>query len=553
MNRYSTSAFVRIVGAGLCFLASAAAEELRNSENSFGIIPMPFSMESMKESPFEITGDTSIVYQGEKSKTCAEYLRSRIAAATGMKLAVQESGALNAIILRVVPDIVEFHEHDAYSFESSKDNVTITGKSDRGLFYGVQTLLQLLPPAVYGDTIQAGLELKVPAVSINDKPSMDRMRGLHVDIARHFRTKKELFKIIDSMAMHKLNMLHIHLTDTQGWRVEIKAYPKLTTVGAIGNSTDPEAPAKFLTQEEVKEISAYAKSRYISIIPEIDMPGHMGAAIRAYPELNHPKDVNDKEFAIRGDAMARDFVKTVLTEINDLFDPKYIHIGVDEVNFGAKAELYTEAELLDFTKEITTFIKKELKKTPIVWDDIFMHGLHDKDVVVQWWRYDRKYWWRNLKNTVDEELNQRQQPFIFSPAYWTYFDMPNVAPKEGHPGWAKPISTAEVYNWDPFEDMFEVNEHTRDLALGAIACTWSERIKTMKDFGDRTYPRLAGFSERLWSGGKSENPSVLAWPDYRDKVLIPYQLDRYDALGVWYWSKDKPELLLNLPDARKRL
>jgi len=553
MNRYSTSAFVRIVGAGLYFLAATAAAELRNSENSFGIIPMPFSIESKKESPFEITGYTSIVYQGEKSKACAEYLRSRIAAATGLKLAVQESGALNAIILRIAPDIVEFHEHDAYSFKSSKDNVTITGKSDPGLFYGVQTLLQLLPPAVYGDTIQAGLELKVPAVSINDKPSMDRIRGLHVDLARHFRTKEELFKIIDSMAMHKLNMLHIHLTDTQGWRVEIKAYPKLTTVGAIGNKTDPNAPAKFLTQEEVKEISAYARSRYISIIPEISMPGHMGAAIRAYPELNHPKDVKNLGFAIRGDAMARDFVKTVLTEINDLFDPVYIHLGVDEVNFGAKAELYTEAELVDFIKEITTFIKEELKKTPIVWDDIFMHGLHDKDVVVQWWRYDRKYWWRNLKNTVDEELNQRQQPFIFSPAYWTYFDMPNVAPKEGHPGWAKPISTAEVYNWDPFEDMFEVNEHTRDLALGAIACTWSERIKTMKDFGDRTYPRLAGFSERLWSGGKSENPSVLAWPDYRDKVLIPYQLDRYDALGVWYWSKDKPELLLNLPDARKRL
>lgn len=514
---------------------------------------MPFSLDSKKESPFEITGDTSIVYQGEKSKACAEYLRNRIAAATGLKLAVRESGALNAIILRIAPDIVEFHEHDAYSFKSSADEITIAAKTDPGLFYGVQTLLQLLPPAVYGDTIQAGLELKVPAVSINDKPSMDRIRGLHVDIARHFRTKEELLKIIDSMAMHKLNTLHIHLTDVQGWRVEIKAYPKLTTVGGIGNSRDPNAPAKFLTQEEVKEICAYAKSRYISIIPEIDMPGHMGAAIRAYPELNHPKDVNDKEFAIRGDAMARDFVKTVLTKINDLFDPEYIHIGVDEVNFGAKAELYTEAELLDFTKEITTFIKEELKKTPIVWDDIFMHGFHDKDTVVHWWRYGKNYWWRNLNNTVDEELNQRQQPFIFSPAYWTYFDMPNVAPKEGHPGWAKPISTAEVYNWDPFEDMLEVNEHTRDLALGAIACTWSESMKTMKDFGDHTFPRLATFSERLWSGAKSENPSVLAWPDYRDKVLIPYQLDRYDALGVWYWSKDKPELLKNLKSSRKKL
>jgi hexosaminidase len=324
-------------------------------------------------------------------------------------------------------------------------------------------------------------------------------------------------------------------------------------VGAIGSKSDPNAPAAFLTQKEVKELCAHAADRYVSIIPEIDMPGHMGAAIRAYPELNHPKDVKNKMYAIRGDAMARDFVKTVLTEINELFDPEYIHIGVDEVNFGAKAELYTEAELVDFASEVTTFIKEELRKTPIVWDDVFVQGLHDKDVVVQWWRYGKNYWWRNLELPVDEELNQRQQPFILSPAYWTYFDMPNVAPKEGGRGWAKPISTAEAYNWDPFGDMLGVNEHTRELALGAIACTWSERIITMKDFGDRTFPRLAAYSERLWSGGRSENPSVLDWEDYRDKVLIPYQLDRYNALGVWYWSKDKPELLLNLPDARKRL
>ena len=520
----------------------------RMPENGFGIVPMPYEVKARAGNPFVITKDTVIIGRAAETKHCEAYLQQRLRKSCGLTLRRRGVANGTAIVLTVSDDAVAFSENDAYRLESSADKITIAAKTERGLFYGVQSLLQLLPPAVYGDKVHRGLELKVPALSINDKPSMGKIRGLHVDISRHFRTKEELFKIIDSMAMHKLNTLHLHLTDSEGWRVEIKAYPKLTTVGAIGNRRDPRAPATFLTQKDVKEISTYAKSRYISIIPEIDMPGHMGAAIRAYPELNHPKDVKNRRFALRGDAMARDFVKTVLTEINDLFDPEYIHIGFDEVNYGAKAELYTEAELLDFASEVTTFIKDDLKKTPIVWDDIFMHGLHDKDTVVQWWRYGKNYWWKRLKNTVDEELNLRQQPFIMSPAYWTYFDMGNV-----RGGWAKALSPAEAYNWDPYGDMLGKTEHTRGLAVGAIACTWSEKIPTMKIFGDRTYPRLASFSERIWRGGKLEAPNILSWPEYRDQVLIPFQLKRYDALGVHYWSKDNPKLLLDLPDARKQL
>ena len=521
----------------------------RAAENGFGIVPMPYEAKSVEGDPFVITKDTVIVARAAETKHCAAYLQERLRKSCGLTLRRKGASDGNTIVLSVSDDAVAFSENDAYRLESSADGITIAAKTERGLFYGVQSLLQLLPPAVYGDTIQTGLELKVPAVVINDKPSMDRIRGLHVDISRHFRTKEELLKIIDSMAMHKLNTMHLHATDVQGWRVEIKAYPKLTTVGAIGNKTDPNAPATFLTQEEVKEIVAYAKSRYISIMPEIDMPGHMGAAIRAYPELNHPKDVNDKKYAIRGDAMGREFAKKVLTEINELFDSEYIHIGVDEVNYGAKAELYTDAELIDFSKEISTFIKEELKKTPVMWDDIFMHGFDDKDSVAHWWRYGKKYWWKRLERTVDEEMNLRQQPFILSPAYWTYFDMKNV----GRGGWAQPISPAEVYNWDPYGDMLGVTEETRKLALGAIACTWSERISTMKIFCEQTYPRLAGFSERIWRGGRLEAPSILSWPDYRDQVLIPFQLKRYDALGLHYWSKGRPALLKNLPDARKQL
>lgn len=526
-----------------------AKPEGSGATGEYGIVPKPVSIEPRKEKPFAMNAATSIVYQGEESKPSAGYLRERIAAATGLELKVQDSGETNAIILQVAPERVGFAEQDAYTLESGGENITITGKSASGLFYGIQTLLQLLPPEIYSDTPTTDLKLTVDALSIKDKPSMGKIRGLHVDISRHFRTKEELKKIIDSMAMHKLNTLHLHLSDDEGWRVEIKAYPKLASVGAIGNKTDPDAPAAFLTQEDVKELCAYAAQRHVAIIPEIDMPGHMGAVIRAYPELKHPKEERDPAKVIRGDAVARDFAKKVLTEINSLFDPEYIHIGFDEVNYKSPVELYSKAELIDLAGEMTTFIKENLKKRPIVWDDAFTHGFEDKDATVQWWRYGKNFWWKKQKFTVDEELNRKQQPFIFSPACWTYFDMMN----EGKGGWAGRISPAEMYNWDPFGDMLGATPETRKLAHGAIACTWSEKIPTMKIFGDRTYPRLAAFAERVWSGGKSENPAILSWVDYRDKVLIPYQLKRYDALGLWYWSKDKPALLKTLRDEKKTL
>ena len=545
-------ALVGMIGANLCFLPATVRAESRSAANSFGIVPKPFSIEARKEKPFEIKADTSIVYQGEASKPEAEYLQGRIAAATGLQLAVRDSGGSNAIVLRIDPERVKFNEKDAYTFESGGENITITGKSASGLFYGIQTLFQLLPPGIYSDTPVADMKLTVDALTIQDKPSMGKIRGLLVDIARHFRTKEELKKIIDSMAMHKMNTLHIHLSDDEGWRVEIKAYPKLTSVGAIGNRSDRNAPAAFLTQEDVKELCAYAAQRHVAIIPEIDMPGHMGAAIKSYPELKHPKEERDPAKVIRGDAMGRDFAKKVLTEINDLFDPEYIHLGVDEVNLRSPVELYSEAEITDFAREMTAFVKEDLKKTPIVWDDVFVQGFHDKDSVVHWWRYGHQSFWEKMDMTVDERLNLKQQPFIFSPAYWAYFDMKNEG-EGGEGGYAGRISPAEMYNWDPFDDMLGVTPETRQMAHGAIVCTWSEQIPTMKVFGDRTYPRLAGFSERIWSGGKSENPSILGWVDYRDKVLIPFQLKRYDALGLWYWSKDKPALLETLPDQKKTL
>jgi hexosaminidase len=540
MNKYLSTAFMGVVMIVSISLVKASGAEPRGPQNNYGIVPMPLSITRVTGEAFEINADTTIACMDKESKVCAEFLQNRIATATGLKLALKDSGASNAIILRVSEDKVEFPEQEAYTFDSNQKAITITGKSPRGLFYGVQTLFQLLPAGIFSSTQAKDLKLSVDALSIKDKPSMSRIRGLHVDISRHFRTKEEIMAIIDCMAMHKLNTLHLHLTDSEAWRIEIKAYPKLTTVGAIGSTSNRKAPAAFLTQEAAKEICAYAADRHISIIPEIDMPGHMGAAIRAYPELKSAKEHRKPRTVIRIDAEGVDFAKKVLTEINEIFDPEYIHIGCDEVNFGVPKPIYSDDEIVAFAKTITTFIKDDLKKTPIAWDDAFMHGLKDKDMVAHWWRHGIKAWWSHLPRTIDEELNLAKQPFIISPDFYTYFNA-------GH----NLLSTAHVYNWDPFADMFGVHDDTRSLAYGAIACTWGEYIKTMEDFGVRAFPRLAAFSERIWSGGKSENPSILAWPDYRDRVLLPFQLKRYDALGMSYWGKDNPGLLKGLKDERR--
>lgn len=526
----------------------------RSPENSFGIVPMPYKVTASAGKPFDITSETLLVSRGAEAEPCAVYLQERLRTSCGLNLQMGTDTSANAVVLAVSDDAVAFSEADAYCLASSPEKITIAAKTGRGLFYGVQSLLQLLPPAVYSDTVQDRPALLVPGLRINDKPSMDSIRGLHVDISRHFRTKEELCTIIDSMAMHKLNTLHLHLTDNQSWRIEIKAYPKLTTIGARGSNTNPQDPAKFWTQEDARQICAYARSRYISIIPEIDLPGHMSAAIRAYPELKSPTEPRDPGDVIRIDEKGQAFAKTVLREVDNIFQPDYIHIGCDEVNHGTKGvPIYTDQEIVDFARNMSSFIKDDLKRTPIVWDDAFVHGLHDEDTLVQWWRYGKNYWWRNLEDPVDAQLNQQRQPFIFSPAYWTYFDMPNVKTEEGFEGWAKPISAAEAYNWDPYGDMLGITGETRDQARGAIACTWSEGMQTMEIFCQHTYPRLAGFSERIWRGGKLEAPTILSWPDYRDQVLIPFQLKRYDALGLHYWGKNAPELIQNLPDNRKQL
>ncbi len=442
---------------------------------------------------------------------------------------------------------------EAYNLKVINKNIVITASTSNGIFYGIQTLLQLMPTDIYKKTEKkVDKEIHIPCVEIKDSPLFSKFRGLHIDVSRHFRTKAEMLQIIDWMAMHKLNTLQIHLTDDQGWRIEIKKYPKLTTVGGIGdNSHKHKGKAKYFTQEDIKDIMAYAKSRYIKIIPEIDIPGHMEAAIRAYPELGSPTDLRKHKRVIRDDEKGFEFVKNVLTEVKNLFKPEYIHVGFDEVNLGSKKTIYNDKEITAFARKVTQFVKNDLKVTPIVWDDAFEKGLDDdKDILVHWWRAGKNHWWKKMPMTIDQKLQKYKQPYINSNAAFTYFDMKNVKSDKRGGGWAGTISVVDVYNHDIFADLKDYDRKKRDLAQGTIACTWSESIKDMDELKIRVFPRLAAFSENAWalpkSLAKGNKPS---WIEYRDNILIPKQLKRYDAMNIKYWGGI--EKIKSLPDVKK--
>ncbi|UDQ99357.1 family 20 glycosylhydrolase [Lentisphaerota bacterium WC36G] len=534
---------------------------LRANDNlKLGIVPQPNEVkltadvgDIQKSFVMNKNNPTVIIYdiKQKELKNVAQYLKKFIENSPyDVKVIIFERGAgickkwsdkTNFINLSIKPlcGCLRYPEQYHLSVNNNKA-IEISAPSANGVFYGVQTLLQLMPTDIYKKSAEkVSKDIIINAVEIKDKPLFTKFRGLHVDFSRHFRTLEETKQIIDWMAMHKLNTLQMHLTDDQGWRIEIKKYPKLTTVGGIGdNSHKHKGEAKFFTQEQLKEIIAYAKSRYIKIIPEIDIPGHMEAAIRAYPELASPSDLRATKKVIRIDDKGFEFVKDVLTEVDELFSPEYIHVGFDEINLGSKKPIYDNKQITEFGRKVTNFIKNDLKKTPIVWDDAFEKGLdNDKEILVHWWRTGKNHWWRKMEMTIDQKLQKYNQPYINSNAAFIYFDMKNVKEDKRGAGWAKPISVAEIYNHDIFADLKDYDVKKRILAQGTIAATWSESIDTMAEFEKRVFPRLAAFSENAWALPKSmAKGNKPTWIQYRDNILIPKQLERYKAMNLRYWG-----------------
>jgi hexosaminidase len=374
---------------------------------------------------------------------------------------------------------------EGYHLRAAGKSVLIEASDPRGLFYGAQTLLQL-------SEAKPGGVRSVEAADINDAPRF-RWRGLLIDLGRHFFGKTTLLKIIDEMAAYKLNVLKLHLTDYEGWRLEIPAYPKLTEVGAL-----VDGKPQYLSAADVREIVRYATERHIMVVPEIEMPGHAGAAARSYPEYFN----SDKSAFNPANPKTYDFIRGILTEVARQFPAPYLDFAGDEVGeemwkgmpdverLKVEEGLKTNQDVQGYFARRVVQIIESLGKRPMAWDEqVDAHA--PKSVVIQWWRRDKP----EVLATAANEGHE----LVISPADELYFDYHQGegepgAPWEGNKG--GPQSIEKMLAWEPVPDSFTQKQSAQ--VLGIEACVWTEFIATERYLEFMTFPRMLALSEVAW-------------------------------------------------------
>ena len=438
------------------------------------LIPLPTAV-AWHDGNVPIVADTVVEGRGKAASTAAYVAR---------ELGLKSSGrGTSRIRLSLVP-ASKIANPEGYRLRAAANEVLIEASDPRGLFYGAQTLRQLV-------TTESGSR-NVPRVEIEDSPRF-KWRGLLIDLGRHFFGKQTLFKIIDEMARYKLNTLKLHLTDYEGWRLEIPAYPKLTQVGSL-----VDGKPQYLSTADVREIVQYAAERHIMVVPEIEMPGHAGAAARSYPEYFNKEGgafnpANPKTY---------DFVSGVLTEVARLFPAPYIDFAGDEVGDDtwkgmADVDRLKAEHGLKTTKDVQAYFGRKvvaiiegLGKRPMAWDDQ-VEADAPRSVVIQWWRRDRP--------DVLADAARKGYELVISPADQLYFDYPQGpgepgAPWEGNKG--GPQSIAKMLAWEPVPATFSPEEEAR--VLGIEACVWTEFIATERYLQFMTFPRLLALAEVAW-------------------------------------------------------
>ena len=481
------------------------------AQQNLNLIPKPQNIEYHSGS-FVMNSKT--VIQADKNSFEAKYLQQIIKQQLGLNLEITTSSKSKSKIVfltKIIEEKKSFKEW--YNLSISKNEVVIKATETHGTFYGIQTLIQLLP-------LEKSLEIKIPCLSITDEPKF-QWRGMHLDVSRHFFPKDFIKKYIDYLAMYKMNTFHWHLTDDQGWRIEIKKYPKLTDVGAwrngsmIGHYTDQTFDdiryGGFYTQEEIKEIVAYAKERHITIVPEIEMPGHALAALASYPEFSctgGPFEVG-KTWGVLEDVFCpKDetftFLENVLSEVMELFPSEYIHIGGDEspkVRWKScphcqkrikEEHLKDEHELQSyFIQRIEKFVNSKGRKI-IGWDEILEGGLAPNAAVMSW------------RGTEGGIAAAKQKHFVvMSPGSHCYFDHYQGEPKNEPIAFGGYTNVEKVYSFNPIPK--ELSAEESKYILGAQANLWTEYINTPEHVEYMVFPRIAALSEVLWGTSDPNN------------------------------------------------
>lgn len=520
MNRLAHTAVVRLIAALVCLCPYIGALPSRAS-GAINVIPLPVSVETRAGS-FLITPTTSVVAPGAAAPEAAKLIDA-LAPALGYRLKPAEDAAAGkgGIQLKIEPSLQARLGEEGYELEATAETVVIRAATPAGLFYGIQTLRQLLPSAIFSKQKVEGVPWTVPCVRITDHPRF-AWRGLLIDPARHFIPVPDVEQYLDTMALHKFNRLQVHFTDDQGWRIEIKKYPQLTQTGAWMDFTTivqkgqvgGQRPGGFYTQEEIRHLVRYAAERYITIVPEIEMPAHTGAAILSYPQIGlYPSRLNalpaEKRWTAHEGVLAPRpqtvaFMQDVLMEVMDLFPSKYIHIGGDEANIDhwkkceemqgliREMKLKDEAELHSwFIKQMDTFLTSHGRRL-IGWDEILQGGLAPGAAVMSW-----------RGETGGITAAQAGHDVVMAPTSHTYFDY-YQGPSQTEPkAIGGDLRLEKVYRYEPIPAA--LNADKAKHVLGGQAQLWGEYISNQKHRFYMTYPRAAAMAEVVWSPRESRN------------------------------------------------
>ena len=478
------------------------------------IIPLPASI-AETGAAFTLTDNTAIALDPDSDELAAigAYLAGWLGAASGQEVPVVAStappaGAIALTLAGADPALGD----EGYQLTVTPDGVTIAANRPAGVFYGVQTLRQLLPAELESGVRQVG-NWTIPTLEIRDAPRY-AWRGMMLDVARHFPPGgvEDVQRVIDLMALYKLNRLHLHLTDDQGWRLMIESWPRLAEVG--GSTAVDGDPGGYFTQAEYAGLVAYAATRYIDIVPEIDLPGHTNAALAAYPELNCDGvapdlytgiEVGFSSLCIDQEITYR-FVDDVLREVAALTPGPFIHVGGDE------AHSTSDADYATFMTRVQEIVRSHGKQM-LAWEEAARIGLAPGSAVQHW------------HNEMAARAAGQGAQVIMSPAAYAYLDMKYDDSTPLGLNWAGNISVERAYNWDPATVQPGIPE---DAILGVEAPLWAETVRTMDDLEFLVFPRLLGHAEIAWSPAAGRS-----WDEYRPRLAG--HVARLEALGVNFY------------------
>ncbi|WP_142601766.1 glycoside hydrolase family 20 protein [Solitalea koreensis] len=551
MNQFIKNKITTYVSA-IVMLSMISFFPFKGFSQSFNIIPYPNKVER-GDGEFIFSGTTKIVNKSHNKElaTAIEPLVSKLKTASGIVLTKgKKANKTNVIVVELNNSITEA---EGYQLVVSPKQINIKAKTPIGVFYAVQSLLQLLPDDIESSTLANNVTWKVPAVTIEDAPSFS-YRGLMMDVARHYMPYSFLEKLIDLMAMQKMNKLHLHLTDSQGWRFESKKYPKLTNIGAYRKGTplnttydyasrpDDSLYGGYYTQAQLRKLVAYAQSKFITIIPEIEMPAHSKSALAAYPELAcldstgkafpYPSQVQD-EFCTKDATFT--FLTDILTEVMNVFPSKYIHVAGDEaskVNWRKcricqqriKDEHLKSVEELQsyFIKRIERFVNQKGRQI-IGWDEILEGGLAPNATVMSW---------RGEKGGI--EAAKQGHNVIMTPGEYCYFDHFQSDDPNEPAAFGGLTKLAKVYSYQPIPK--ELTAEEGKLVAGAQGNLWTEFVPSVQQAEYMFFPRSVALSEATWSAKKQTYEQFLS-------RLLPY-LKRLDKHQVNY-SKHLFDIKIN--------